>query len=1070
MDIYKRLVFYISVITFCISLSGNLFAADNTHWSKQFPKPSATTAMTGATGMSDGTGKPTVNMAKWYKGKLYMAGRWENSLNPYDLKKKQPNIVWHLWTWHPEKGYEPIAWQHTAKGGQGPEGVLNDFIFLPDGRLVVGGEFLKIGNLYGHTYHRVKGMAVYNPQEPTANRWKPLVSSVQHNSPGNIQTLAYDPQGNDLWVGGSFQGYRMENMSEFCFGVQKYDFDSQEWNIMVPGLRGGKGLNKIKIDTSTTPSTIYMAGRFSHTGGNGLAPQELSSTDRLSVGFSAWREDIGWITYPEKKDPAVRKQGPLQRAADFAFFDSVNVFDFLVDGKDIWIVGAFSEGTTNNGPLRGIAKWDHEQQMWIDPTGRGGFGREAYSITKAADGKIYIAGAFGGEKSGGKSFDGFKNGDPAHMAVSYDPATGEWVQLGEGLGGVAMPVCGVTTNGNDVFFYGTFKGIGQSKKKENESYYLARWNSAIDFSSGEAPLPEGAADPFDLVEPTVDAPLLTEGLEHWSRAFSPPPRMSGGKTQQNANTGMDDGNGQPEIKGMVWHEGVLYIAGSWEVMKNQRWFVWTYNPESGWAPLGFKNKADYTGWTSPPEGLAWHEGKLYVWGANDAYKGIATWDPNTKEWASVRGTYNGAEVTGNAVLQGNPAINDVKWDSKTGDMYMVGSTGLRYADRPLGQTVPSAVIRVDTSGEYHPMGQMLLAEVVSKPIKGIYCIYLDERKSPIEIYIGGTFGFRGADSNHKNLVYNVAKWDYSQDDWGPIGKGVFRRIGMHDKKIFPEGYPGIPAQPIDGYPTFLRELFPRVNSLTMDKDGNLYAGGAIGILDDNPDVTKRVEHYGILKFDLQKDEWVGATNLGGVSRDIFDMTWIDDSHLLLSGGFLYGEDFRLLNNIAVLDTSNGELSPLGGGLYKGHSGHVLSMNVHHAVNEEGYWFGGWFKYAGVDNNSKSQATIESNYLAHYNPAKNLDPNAGMELVTPPPIKGAKGNSSESRKVTLQAQGVAAAEGTVLWYKKQRGTFKKVGNGLSCTVNIRVKKGMKQEVFYASVKRSDGSEGGKVPVVVVIEEP
>ncbi len=443
---------------------------------------------------------------------------------------------------------------------------------------------------------------------------------------------------------------------------------------MVPGLRGGRGLRKIKVDTSTKPSTIYMAGRFTHVDGNGIEPRESNGTSRYSVGFAAWKEDVGWISFPNKSNRKLGKEGPLQRASDFAFFDSVNVFDFLVDGKDIWIVGAFSQGKISNGkPLRGIAKWDHAKQMWVDPTGKGGLGREAYAITKAADGKIYIAGAFGG-MNGKKFFDGFKNGEKANMAISFDPKTKKWEQLGDGLSGYSMPVAKVITHGNDVFFYGTFRQIGIKKNKKNESYYLARWNSTIDFSKGKVPDPVGADNPYTLTEPSVDAPMVKEGLEHWSRVFQHPPRMSGGKTKQSGKTGMDDGVGQPDVKGLVWHGDTLYIGGSWEVMKNERWFVWSYNAKKGWNPIGLKKKTKETGWDSPPEGLTLRDGLLYVWGANNKYKGLATWDPKTKKWSEFVGKYNGKPVKGNAVVQGNPAINDVKWDNKTGDMYLVGST------------------------------------------------------------------------------------------------------------------------------------------------------------------------------------------------------------------------------------------------------------------------------------------------------------------------------------------------------------------------------------------------------------
>jgi hypothetical protein len=796
----------------------------------------------------------------------------------------------------------------------------------------------------------------------------------------------------------------------------------------------------------------------------------VNSTARYTTGFCAYQADKGWITFPENQDKAIGKEGPLQRAADFMFFDSVNVHDFLVDGKDIWIGGSFSEGKTNDGkPLRGLAKWDHAQQMWIDPTGKGGVGREVFSIAKADDGKIYFAGAFGAASGVSKFYDGFKNGDDAHMAMSYDSATDTWEQLGDGLGGIVMPECRLTVHGNDVFYYGMIKHFGQDPA--NESYYIARWNSTIDFSAGETPQPAGTDTPYDIVEPDVDASPYGPGNEHWSRKFIDAPRQSGGKTLQSAATGMDDGLGGPsQISALEWHDGILYFGGNWEVTPSNRWYVWTYDPANGWAPLGSTVKNASTGWRSPPEGLKWHEGKMYVYGASEYYKGIATYDPATKTWESVKGTYNGAPVIGNAVEQGNPAINDVVWDSKTGDMYMVGSTGLRYPTGHPGGTVPSAVIRVDKDGQYHAMGHMVIAQVPSKPIKGIYSIYLDETKSPVDIYIGGTFGFVGADTNHKNLAFNVAKWDYAKNDWAAIGKGAWHKFSEIDKPIWPDGYPGLPAQPVYGYPTFQTELFARVRCLAMDGQGNLYAGGSLGILDDNTDVTKRVEAYGIVKYDLAKNEWAPAAKSGGVSRDVFQMTWLDDKRLLMTGGFLYSEDYTLLNNVAILDTATGALSALGGGLHKDNMAHVYSCEVVHTIHEDGYWFGGLFKYAGAEANASFDAPSQSYFVAHYNPDANLDPNAGLVIVPNAGLEGITGNSSQSKTITLEAQGIDPAVGDVIWYQQGATSIRKVGQGLTYKANIRVSKDMKSAKYYAAVQRKDGALGGKIPVIVKILPP
>jgi len=57
-----------------------------------------------------------------------------------------------------------------VQGGVGPDVVNNDFVFLPDGRLVVVGEFMRIDNPGGNRYHRVNALALFDPNEPGPDR------------------------------------------------------------------------------------------------------------------------------------------------------------------------------------------------------------------------------------------------------------------------------------------------------------------------------------------------------------------------------------------------------------------------------------------------------------------------------------------------------------------------------------------------------------------------------------------------------------------------------------------------------------------------------------------------------------------------------------------------------------------------------------------------------------------------------------------------------------------------------------------------------------------------------------
>ena len=89
--------------------------------------------------MSDGIGQPAVRRLQWHDGKLWLAGVWETGVDATNLAEGQTNEKWHLWTWSPEDGYQVVAHFHAADGGAGPNGVINDFTWLPDGRLVVVG-------------------------------------------------------------------------------------------------------------------------------------------------------------------------------------------------------------------------------------------------------------------------------------------------------------------------------------------------------------------------------------------------------------------------------------------------------------------------------------------------------------------------------------------------------------------------------------------------------------------------------------------------------------------------------------------------------------------------------------------------------------------------------------------------------------------------------------------------------------------------------------------------------------------------------------------------------------------
>jgi hypothetical protein len=1039
-----------------------LAAPGDEHWSRQFPEPGAATGLSPGTGMTMAGGKPRVLRVKWRDERLWMAGAWQAGADPTDLKQRHSTAAWHLWTWSPKRGYEPVV-HFGQKGGAGPDGQIYDFVWLPDGRLVVGGAFQRVDNPGGTMYHRVNGLAVYDPQEPTADKWRPL-GTFQYNgtvNQGHVEALAYDPQGNDLFIGGNFAGIPGANSRH----VHRYDFDTASYEPMTPGVLSPKTfVRRIVVDSTTTPSTIYVAGQFHYTAGNGLEPPISDSTSRYTTGLAKWQQGKGWTTFPAAG--AKQKEDILQRAEDYKNSDSVSVFDVLVDGDDIWIVGAFSGGKGSGETIRGIAKWDAAKQKWIDPTGKGGVGREAYSIAKASNGKIYVAGAFGGVREGNKHYDGFKNGDRADLVIAYDPATKEWSQLGSGLLSLPTPEVRMTVTGNDVYVVGDFQyiGRGNDKQKDWQSSFIARWNETIDFTQMA---PTVANTPPPLVGVPAPTAPLAQGNEHWSRAFPAPGRRKRpDQPTHTAATGMDDGTGMPETRGLAWIGETLYFVGNWAAVPNQRWFVWSWHATRGWEKLAWEEGGQGEGPQAMPNGVKGRDGKLWVYGGLPNYNGLAIYDPEAKTWAPFTGTWNGKPVTGHAVAQDGGAIHDIAWDDQAGDFYMVGASGLENPSYEYpGDVAP--VIRVDKDGVYHPMGHDIKPEDPQKPVKRFQTIFIDQSVNPSDIYIGGTFNFYGpTPSAAERMLFNVARWDRAAQDWAPIGKGPPAR--EVERKFYPDGLPGLPARPTD-FTGFLEPLFPRVHALITDAAGNLYAGGSIAVLDSRTlPVADRVESFGIAKWDKATDRWVALTETGGFSRDVIQMSWLDKgkTKLLATGGFEYGNDWTPLNGVAIVDVTTGKVEPLGGGLLLASRDQTVAPMVRHTLRDEEIWFTGLFDHAGVNANALLGAPIPSNYVAMWHPRLNMDPNAGLAVTPPAPLPVAK-SSSASANVVLEAKFDGA--GTVNWYEKRSQGYAKMGTGATFKTSVRYRRNDTEVVFYVAVSRPDGSEGGKVPVVIRIGE-
>lgn len=254
----------------------------------------------------------------------------------------------------------------------------------------------------------------------------------------------------------------------------------------------------------------------------------------------------------------------------------------------------------------------------------------------------------------------------------------------------------------------------------------------------------------------------------------------------------------------------------------------------------------------------------------------------------------------------------------------------------------------------------------------------------------------------------------------------------------------------------------------MDAERNIYAGGTLAVVDRSLPVASRKESFGLAKYDRKADRWVPATKVGGFSRDVLELRWLDEAktQLLCTGAFEYANDWTPLNGVAILDTTTGALRRLGGGLMRASRDQVIAPMVRHAVRGEELWFSGLFDHAGVNANSRLEGPVESAYVAMWHPSADLDPNRGLRVKPVAALPANTGTSSQTHRVELEAE--LQGEGTITWYERgSGGAWQKRGTGPKLQVSVRVPPGSGDLCYHVTVTGPDGVEGGKVPVRIPV---
>jgi hypothetical protein len=199
--------------------------------------------------------------------------------------------------------------------------------------------------------------------------------------------------GDTVYVGGDFAG-PMAGMPEGTYN-RIAAWDGIGWN------RLGEGLDGIVHAIAVVGDSVYVGGEFTVAGGRAVASR-LARWDG-----TAWSAVSGGVANSEVPSLAT-------------------VRGLASDGERLYVVGVFdSVGTGANAvPANGFAVLDLRTGAWTSPEGglwfleRAGEGRSVAVL----GGRVYVGGYF---DAAGRV--------PASSIAAFDPATGAWSAIGEGV-------------------------------------------------------------------------------------------------------------------------------------------------------------------------------------------------------------------------------------------------------------------------------------------------------------------------------------------------------------------------------------------------------------------------------------------------------------------------------------------------------------------------------------------------------------------------------------------------------------------------------------------------------------
>jgi uncharacterized delta-60 repeat protein len=336
-----------------------------------------------------------------------------------------------------------------GQGLPGANGVVYAMAVLPDGDVIVGGQFTTAGTVAANSIAR------YNP---TTGVWSALGSGVGSGS--NVFALAVLP-GGDLIVGGRFvtAGGVAANR------IARYNPTTGVWSALGSGV-GGSSPEVVAL--AVLPGgDVIVGGEFATAGG--LLVRNIARYNPTTGVWSALGTALGSGTGGAVNALTVLPGGDLIVGGNF--FDAVGVFAryiarynpttgvwsalgsgangevlalAVLPGGDV-IVGGFFTGA-GTVAANNIARVNPTTGVW-SALGSG-TNREVLALAVLPDGDVIVGGTF--TNAGGIA---------ANRIARYNPTTGVWSTLGSGTNNFVVSALAVLPGG-DLIAGGDFSLAG----------------------------------------------------------------------------------------------------------------------------------------------------------------------------------------------------------------------------------------------------------------------------------------------------------------------------------------------------------------------------------------------------------------------------------------------------------------------------------------------------------------------------------------------------------------------------------------------------------------------------------